>query len=171
MREDGQWCDTDEPGEIVLRDWVSRAAYLDDAAASAHVHRHGWYHTGDVGAMDAQGRITLLDRLKDVIISGGFNVYSAGVEQALMTHPAVQEACVFGIPHDKWGEAVHAVLELKPGCTVQTNEMQAFVKAQLGSVSTPKSIELTAQLPRSATGKVLKRELRARHWQGRDRAI
>lgn len=171
MREDGQWCDTDEPGEIVLRDWVSRAAYLDDAVASAHVHRHGWYHTGDVGAMDAQGRITLLDRLKDVIISGGFNVYSAGVEQALMTHPAVQEACVFGIPHDKWGEAVHAVLELKPGCTVQANEMQAFVKAQLGSVSTPKSIELTAQLPRSATGKVLKRELRARHWQGRDRAI
>lgn len=135
------------------------------------MHRHGWYHTGDVGAMDEDGRITLLDRKKDVIISGGFNIYSAGVEQALMTHPAVQEACVFGIPNDKWGESVHAVLELKPGCAVQAVELQSLVKAQMGSVSAPKSLEFTDSLPRSATGKVLKRELRARYWQGRDRAI
>ena len=171
MRDDGQWCETDEPGEIVLRDWVSSAAYLDDEAATALVHRYDWYHTGDVGAMDQDGRITLLDRKKDVIISGGFNIYSAGVEQALMTHPAVQEACVFGIPDDKWGESVHAVLELKPGCAVEAVELQNLVKAQIGSVSTPKSLEFTDSLPRSATGKVLKRELRMRYWQGRDRAI
>jgi acyl-CoA synthetase (AMP-forming)/AMP-acid ligase II len=171
MRDDGQWCETDEPGEIVLRDWVSSAAYLDDEPASTLVHRYDWYHTGDVGSMDKDGRITLLDRKKDVIISGGFNIYSAGVEQALMTHPAVQEACVFGIPNDKWGESVHAVLELKPGCVVEADELQNLVKTQIGSVSAPKSIEFTDQLPRSATGKVLKRELRLSYWQGRDRAI
>ena len=171
MREDGQWCETGEPGEIVLRDWVSSAAYLEDEPASALVHRYGWYHTGDVGAMDQDGRITLLDRKKDVIISGGFNIYSAGVEQALMTHPSVQEACVFGIPNDKWGESVHAVLELKPGCSVEAVELQNLVKAQIGSVSSPKSLEFADKLPRSATGKVLKRELRLRYWQGRDRTI
>jgi len=171
MRDDGQWCETGEPGEIVLRDWVSNAAYLEDEPASTLVHRHGWYHTGDVGAMDQDGRITLLDRKKDVIISGGFNIYSAGVEQALMTHPAVQEACVFGVPNDKWGESVHAVLELKPGCSVDAVELQNLVKTQIGSVSAPKSLEFTDNLPRSATGKVLKRELRMRYWQDRDRAI
>ena len=106
-----------------------------------------------------------------MIISGGFNIYSAGVEQALMTHPAVQEACVFGIPNDKWGESVHAVLELKPGCLVEAIELQSLVKAQIGSISAPKSLEFTESLPRSATGKVLKRELRLRYWQGRNRAI
>ena len=171
MRDDGQWCEPGEPGEIVLRDWVSSAAYFEDEPASTLVHRYDWYHTGDVGAMDKDGRITLLDRKKDVIISGGFNIYSAGVEQALMSHPAVQEACVFGIPNEKWGESVHAVLELKPGCLVEADELQNLVKTQIGSVSTPKSLELTDKLPRSATGKVLKRELRQRYWQGKDRAI
>lgn len=171
MREDGQWCDVGEPGEVVLRDWVSQAAYLDDPAASEAVHRHGWYHTGDVGAVDAQGRITLLDRKKDVIITGGFNVYSAGVEQCLMAHPAVQEACVFGIPDDKWGEAVHAVIECKPGASVDAAVLQDLVRQQLGALNAPKALEFMQVLPRSATGKVLKRELRARYWLGRDRAI
>lgn len=171
MRDDGQWCEVGEPGEVVLRDWVSRHAYLDDKAATTLVHRHGWYHTGDVGAVDAQGRITLLDRKKDVIITGGFNVYSAGVEQCLMTHLAVQEACVFGIPDEKWGEAVHAVVELKPHHAASTDELRALVRDQIGAVSAPKAIEFVPSLPRSATGKVLKRELRARYWQNKDRAI
>lgn len=171
MRDDGSWCEVGEPGEVVLRDWVSRSAYLDDPAATAHAHRFGWYHTGDVGMVDAAGRITLLDRKKDVIISGGFNVYSAGVEQCLMTHASVQEACVFGIPDDKWGEAVHAVIELKPGAQVGAGALQALVRERLGAVSAPKTIEFMDKLPRSATGKVLKRELRAPHWQSRDRAI
>lgn len=171
MREDGQWCETGEPGEVVLRDWVSRHAYLDDDAATTLVHRHGWYHTGDVGVMDASGRITLLDRKKDVIISGGFNVYSAGIEQCLMTHPAVQEACVFGIPDEKWGEAVHAVVQLKPKLIATPEELKSLVRDQIGAVSIPKAIEFVSSLPRSATGKVLKRELRARYWKQQDRAI
>lgn len=171
MRDDGAFCDVGEPGEVVLRDWVSDQAYLEDDAATTHVHRFGWYHTGDVGAMDAQGRITLLDRKKDVIISGGFNVYSAGVEQCLMAHPSVQEACVFGIPDEKWGEAVHAVVEVKPGCQVVAAELQALVREHIGAVSAPKAVEFVPSLPRSATGKVLKRELRGRYWQDKDRAI
>lgn len=171
MRDDGQWCAAGEPGEVVLRDWVCRQAYLDDEAATALVHRHGWYHTGDIGAMDEEGRITLLDRKKDVIISGGFNVFSAGVEQCLMSHPAVQEACVFGVPDEKWGEAVHAVVELKPQQSVDAQALQALVRQEMGAVSSPKAIEFTESLPRSATGKVLKRELRAGYWQTHGRAI
>jgi len=171
MRDNGQWCEMGEPGEVVLRDWVSRHAYLDDDAATDLVHRHGWYHTGDVGVVDEVGRITLLDRKKDVIISGGFNVYSAGVEQCLMTHSAIQEACVFGIPDDKWGEAVHAVVELKPQQAASAEELKALVRDQIGAVSAPKAIEFVLSLPRSATGKVLKRELRARYWHHQDRAI
>jgi acyl-CoA synthetase (AMP-forming)/AMP-acid ligase II len=171
MRDDGQWCAVGEPGEVVLRDWVNQRAYLEDEAASAQAHRFGWYHTGDVGMVDEEGRITLLDRKKDVIITGGFNVYSAGVEQCLMTHPAVQEACVFGVPDEKWGEAVHAVVELKAQGAVSVQELQALVRAQIGAVSAPKAIEFVPCLPRSATGKVLKRELRASYWKGKDRAI
>jgi len=171
MRDDGQFCAVGEPGEVVLRDWVSDQAYLEDEAATTHVHRFGWYHTGDVGAMDVQGRIMLLDRKKDVIISGGFNVYSAGVEQCLMAHAGVQEACVFGIPDDKWGEAVHAVIELKPDGAATAAELQALVREQIGAVSVPKAVEFVPSLPRSATGKVLKRELRSRYWQDKDRAI
>jgi acyl-CoA synthetase (AMP-forming)/AMP-acid ligase II len=171
MRDDGQWCAVGEPGEVVLRDWVNQRAYLDDEAASTQAHRFGWYHTGDVGMVDEEGRITLLDRKKDVIISGGFNVYSAGVEQCLMTHPAVQEACVFGVPDEKWGEAVHAVVELKAQGSVSVQELQALVRTQIGAVSAPKAMEFVPSLPRSATGKVLKRELRASYWKGQDRAI
>jgi len=171
MRDDGELAAAGEPGEVVLRDWVSRSAYHDDEAATAEVHRGGWYHTGDVGVMDDAGRVTLLDRKKDIIITGGFNVFSAGVEQCLMVHPAVLEATVFGIPDEKWGEAVHAMVERKPGRSVDADELRRLVREQLGAVSAPKSVDFVEQLPRSATGKVLKRELRASFWQGRDRLI
>ena len=171
MREDGQMCGMGEAGEVVLRDWVSRAAYLDDNEATTNAHRWGWYHSGDIGTMDASGRITLLDRIKDVIITGGFNVYSAGVEQSLMSHPAVLQASVFGIPDDKWGEAVHAVVQLKQGQSTDIKSLQNLVRHDIGAISVPKCIDFVDELPRSATGKVLKRELRAPYWTGRERQI
>ncbi len=171
MREDGSLCTPGETGEVVMRDWVSRHAYLDNPAATDAAHRHGWYHTGDIGVQDAEGRFTLLDRKKDMIVSGGFNVYSAAVEECLMAHPAVLEACVFGIPDDRWGEAVHSMVELKPGQDASAAELQAHVRQDMGAVHAPKQIEFMSPLPRSATGKVLKRELRERYWTGRDRRI
>ena len=171
MREDGTLAAPGEAGEVVVRSWVTLPGYLDDPQATEQVNRHGWYHTGDVGAKDAEGYVTLLDRKKDVIITGGFNVYSVEVEQALMEHEAVLEACVIGIPDEKWGEAVHAVVELKPGRGVEAAELIELCRRRVGSVSAPKRVEFRETLPRSATGKVLKRELRDAYWAGRERRI
>ena len=121
----------------------------------------GWHHTGDVGYLDDDGYLFIVDRLKDMIITGGFNVYSAEVEQALMQHPAVRDCAVIGLPDEKWGERVEAVVELKPGATSRRRELIAFVKERIGSVKAPKQVELWAELPRSKVGKVLKTEVRA----------
>lgn len=171
LRDDGTPCAPGEAGEVAIRSWVTLPGYLDDPQATAHVNRHGWYLTGDVGARDEAGYVTLLDRRKDVIISGGFNVYSVEVEEALMQHEAVLEACVIGIPDERWGEAVHAVVELKPGCNVAAEDLIALARELVGAVGAPKRIEFRDTLPRSATGKVLKRELRDAYWAGRERRI
>jgi acyl-CoA synthetase (AMP-forming)/AMP-acid ligase II len=160
-----------EPGEVVIRSWGVAPAYLDNPAATEDAHRHGWYHTGDIGTKDAEGYVTLIDRKKDMIVSGGFNVYSAEVEQALLAHDAVLEAAVIGVPDEKWGEAVKAIVELQPGRAVATDELIALCKRELGSVKAPKSVEVWESLPRNATGKVLKRQIRDRYWEGRERKI
>ena len=171
MRDDGTLAAPGEAGEVVVRSWVTLPGYLDDPAATEQVNRHGWYHTGDVGTKDDEGYVTLLDRKKDVIITGGFNVYSVEVEEALMRHDAVLEACVIGIPDPKWGEAVHAVVELKPGRSVEPEALVELCRQAVGSIAAPKRVEFRDSLPRSATGKVLKRELREAYWAGRERRI
>lgn len=113
----------------------------------------------------------IVDRKKDMIITGGFNVYPSEIEQVLWTHPAVQDCAVIGVPDDKWGEAIKAVVELKPGASADPADLIELCKRRLGGVKTPKSVEIWPQLPRSAVGKVLKQEVRQRYWQGRDRAI
>ena len=118
-----------------------------------------------------EGYVTLVDRKKDMIVSGGFNVYSSEVEHVLMSHPAVLLAAVIGVPDDKWGEAVKAVVQLKPSTSANADELIRLCKAELGSVKAPKSIEFWNELPRSATGKVIKKEIRQRYWEGRDRSI
>jgi len=124
-------------------------------------------HTGDLGYFDEDGYLFIVDRLKDMIITGGFNVYSAEVEQALMQHPAVRDCAVVGLPDDKWGERVTAVIE--SSTEVQPDELVAFVKARIGSVKAPKQVELWKDLPRSRVGKVLKADIRRQllHDQGR----
>jgi fatty-acyl-CoA synthase len=136
--------------------------YHRDPAATAAASAHGWLHTGDIGYLDDDNYLFIVDRAKDMVITGGFNVYSTEVEQALMQHPAVQDCAVIGLPDDKWGERVTAILQLRAGATVDRAEVAAFVKERIGSVKTPKQIEVWDDLPRSRVGKVLKSDLRAR---------
>ena len=128
-------------------------------------------HTGDIGRKDEDGFFTILDRKKDMIISGGFNIYPVEVERVLLTHPAIADVAVIGVPDDKWGEAVKAVVELKPGASADAAAIIGFCKASIGSVKAPKSIEFWPQLPRNATGKILKRVVRDKFWQGRERRV
>jgi acyl-CoA synthetase (AMP-forming)/AMP-acid ligase II len=161
MDEHGVLLPIGERGEIVVRSSLVMAGYYKDPEATAAVSRFGWHHTGDVGYIDDEGYLFIVDRLKDMIITGGFNVYSAEVEQALMQHPAVRECAVIGLPDEKWGERVEAVVELTPGETVDGPELIAFVKERIGSVKAPKQIAVWDQLPRSRVGKVLKNDVRA----------
>jgi acyl-CoA synthetase (AMP-forming)/AMP-acid ligase II len=138
------------------------AGYHQDPAATAEASRFGWHHTGDIGYLDDDDFLYLVDRAKDMIISGGFNVYSAEVERALLAHPAVQDCAVIGLPDEKWGERVVAVLQPRAGAALDPAAVQAFVKERIGSVKAPKQVEVWPDLPRSKIGKVLKPEIRAR---------
>jgi AMP-binding enzyme C-terminal domain/AMP-binding enzyme len=144
------------------------AGYYKNAAASEEAARYGWHHTGDIGYLDADNYLFIVDRAKDMIITGGFNVYSAEVEQVLLAHPAVQDCAVIGLPDDKWGERVTAIVQPRPGRTVTEENVRAFVKARLGSVKTPKQVEVWADLPRSAR---CSRPRSNRNYGGRPAAI
>jgi len=162
MDEQGRLLPAGQRGEIVVRGPLVMAGYYKDPAATADVSRHGWHHTGDIGYLDPDDYLYIVDRAKDMIISGGFNVYSAEVEQALLSHPAVLDCAVVGLPDDKWGERVTAVIQSHPGQDVTDDELRTFVKARLGSVKTPKQIEVWPDLPRSKVGKILKNEVKSR---------
>ncbi len=161
MDADGTLLPRGERGEIVVRSRLVMDGYYRDPKATRAASRDGWHRTGDIGYLDADNFLFIVDRAKDMIITGGFNVYSAEVEQALLRHPAVQDCAVFGLPDPKWGERVCAVVQLRQGQSADGSEILASVKASIGSVKTPKSIEIWPDLPRSKVGKVLKREIRA----------
>lgn len=161
MNGEGLLLPTGERGEIVVRGPLVMAGYHKNPEATAEASRHGWHHTGDIGYLDADNYLYVVDRAKDMIITGGFNVYSAEVEQALLAHPAVQDCAVVGLPDDKWGERVTAVVQFHTGRTATAAELRDFAKARLGSVKTPKQVEIWADLPRSKIGKVLKPEIRS----------
>jgi len=158
-------------GEICVRGDLVMKGYYKDPVRTAETIVDGWLHTGDVGHLDAEGYLHITDRKKDMIISGGFNVYPSEVEQVIWAHPAVQDCAVIGVPDDKWGEAVKAVVELNAGQTVSADELIALCKNKLGSVKAPKSIDFIGALPRSTAGKVLKKELRQVYWAGQERRI
>jgi fatty-acyl-CoA synthase len=162
MDDEGRLLAPGERGEIVVRGSLVMAGYYRDPAASAEAARHGWHHTGDIGYLDSGNYLYIVDRAKDMIITGGFNVYSAEVEQALLAHPGVLDCAVIGLPDDKWGERVTAVIQPHPGQDLADSELRAFVKARLGSVKAPKQIEVWPDLPRSKVGKVLKGEVKSR---------
>jgi len=162
MDDEGRLLPAGQRGEIVVRGPLVMAGYYQDPAASAEAARHGWHHTGDIGYLDPDNYLFIVDRAKDMIITGGFNVYSAEVEQALLTHPAVLDCAVIGLPDDKWGERVTAVIQPHPGQDLADADLRAFVKDQLGSVKAPKQVEVWPDLPRSKLGKVLKAEVKSR---------
>jgi acyl-CoA synthetase (AMP-forming)/AMP-acid ligase II len=161
MDDAGHLLGPGERGEIVVRGPLVMAGYYKNPLASAEAARYGWHHTGDIGYLDEDNFLFIVDRAKDMIITGGFNVYSAEVEQVLLAHPAVQDCAVIGLPDEKWGERVTAVVQLRPGQAVTEDEIRAFVKDRLGSVKAPKQVEVWPDLPRSKVGKVLKVEVKA----------
>jgi fatty-acyl-CoA synthase len=161
MDEEGQLLGPGQRGEIVIRGSLVMAGYYKNAEATAEASQHGWHHTGDIGYLDDDSFLFIVDRAKDMIITGGFNVYSAEVEQVLLAHPAVQDCAVIGLPDEKWGERVTAVVQLRAGQSVSEAEVQAFVKERLGSVKSPKQVEIWPDLPRSKVGKILKTEVKA----------
>ena len=158
MDGDGNILGPGESGEIVLKGDLVMRGYLGMPDKTAETIIDGWLHTGDVGIIDARGFVYIKDRIRDVVITGGFNVYPSDVEAVLGQHPAVSECVVFGIPDRKWGEAVTAAVEVRPGSNADATEIAAFVKARLDSVKAPKVVHIVDALPRSPVGKVLRRE-------------
>ncbi len=160
MDEAGNLLPPGETGEIVVRGDLVMTGYLDMPEETAATLVDGWLHTGDVGLLDARDYLFIKDRLRDLVITGGFNVYPAEVEDLLVRHPEVREACVFGRADAKWGERVSAAVSLRPGSELTPEALIAWAKARVGSVKAPKEITLVEALPRSPVGKVLKREVR-----------
>ncbi len=159
-------------GEICGRGPLVMLGYWNQPELTAHTLRNGWLHTGDGGTMDDAGFVYVVDRLKDMIVSGGENVYSAEVEEALYANPAVAECAVIGVPDDTWGERVHAVVRLKPGFRATEAELIAGCHARIANYKCPRGIDIREQpLPLSGAGKILKAELRKPFWAGRDRRV
>jgi long-chain acyl-CoA synthetase len=160
-----------EAGEIVVRGDLVMSGYWNQPEASAETLRGGWLHTGDIGHLDEHGYLYITDRKKDLIISGGSNIYPREIEEVLLQHAAVSEACVVGVPDNRWGEAVKAVVVLRPDAVADESALIAFCQERIASYKKPKSIEFVSALPKSAYGKVLKRELRDRYWVGKGRSV
>jgi fatty-acyl-CoA synthase len=151
------------PGEVCVRGPNVMKGYWNRPEATAEaIDAEGWFHTGDIGYLDADGFLYIVDRLKDMIISGGENVYAAEVENVLFAHPAIAEVAVVGAPDARWGEAVVAVAALEPDADLELEELRAFAGERLARYKLPSRLELVAELPRNAAGKVLKQELRER---------
>jgi acyl-CoA synthetase (AMP-forming)/AMP-acid ligase II len=158
-------------GEVVVRGGHVMLGYWNKPEETAAAVRDGWMHTGDGAYMDDEGYVYIVDRLKDMIISGGENVYSAEVENAVAKHPAVAACAVIGVPDDEWGERVHAVVVLKPEAQARPGEIRDHVKTLIAEYKAPRSVEFVDALPVSAAGKVLKRELRKKYWADADRQV
>jgi len=141
-----------------------------DATAAA-ITPDGWYRSGDGGHIDADGYVYVTDRIKDMIISGGENIYPAEIERVLAEHPGIAEVAVIGVPDERWGEVPKAVVAPRAGASVDADELVAWCRERLAGYKVPKTVDVVPELPRNPTGKVLKRELRKPYWEGRDRNV
>ncbi|MGC2262302.1 MAG: AMP-binding protein, partial [Candidatus Acidiferrales bacterium] len=155
-------------GEIVARSDGVMLGYWNQPEATAEALRGGWFHTGDLATMNAEGYLLILDRSKDIIVSGGENISSLEIEKAFLAHPAVLEVAVIPVPDEKWGEVPRALVVLKPEAHAAESELLEFCRSQLAHYKCPRSVDFLASLPRTGTGKILKRDLRKKYWQGQE---
>lgn len=167
----GQDVAAGEAGEVVVRSLNMMSGYLDNPEATAATIRDGWLHTGDIARLSKSGLLTIVDRKKDMIVSGGYNVYPREVEDALFEHPAVKHAAVIGVPHAKWGEEVKAIVVLHAGAAIAAPELIDFVKQRKGSLQAPKSVEFWDAIPLTNLGKIDKKAIRSRFWSGQQRMV
>lgn len=163
--------DARTPGEILVRSEANMLGYWRRPELTRETFSAGWMRTGDIALWDEDSYLFIVDRARDMIISGGENIYSTQVEAAIHQHPAVLEAAVFGVPDAQWGEAVKAAVVLKPGMQASEAQIIATASAHLASYQKPKSVDFVASLPKAPTGKILKRALRDPYWKGRDRPL
>jgi fatty-acyl-CoA synthase len=171
MDEEGRILPPGQPGEIVARGSLVSPGYYEMPEATAEIRTHGWHHTGDVGYRDEDGFFYIVDRKKDMIISGGFNVYSAEVEAGIMALPQVHECAVIGVPDAKWGEAVKALVVLRAGQSLTEQDVIEHCKAKLGGVKSPKSVEFISEIAKTAAGKIDRKVLRKPYWADADRSV
>ena len=164
---DGNELSPGETGEIVTRSDLVMKGYWREPEATAETLRDGWLHTGDMGYMDERGYLFLMDRSKDMIISGGENIYPREIEEAIVHHPAVREVAVIGIPDPQWGEAIKAVVSLVPETTVTEMELIDFCTEHIARYKKPRSVDFVDELPKNNYGKIVKRELREKYWEGK----
>lgn len=169
--DDGNEAGAGEAGEILIRSDAGMREYWKDPEMTASVFIDGWIRTGDIGRMDEDGYLYLVDRKQEMIISGGFNLYPREMEQVIESHPAVLEVCVIGVPDDEWGEAVKAVVVLREGERASAEEIIELCRQRLGRYKKPRSVEFVSELPKNAAGKLLRRVLRESYWVGRERKI
>lgn len=168
---DGKPVKQGDVGEIVIKGGTVMKGYWNKSDATVKSIKDGWFYTGDAGFYDKDGFLFIHDRVKDMIVSGGENVYPAEVENAVFGHPAVADVAVIGVPDDKWGEAVKAIVVLKPGENVSADDIIKFTRERIAGYKTPKSIDFAQALPRNPSGKILRRELREPYWAGRERRV
>jgi fatty-acyl-CoA synthase len=171
MGEGGSILPERECGEIVARGSLICGGYYQMPEATAEIRTHGWHHTGDIGYMDEEGYVYIVDRKKDMIISGGFNVYCTEVEAAIMAMPEVHECAVIGVPHDTWGEAVKAFVVPRSDATLSETAVISHCKQRLGGVKTPKFVEFCSEIPKTAAAKIDRKKLRAPYWQHAERQV
>lgn len=162
---------TGEVGEIVCSSPQVMIGYFGQPQETAEAIRDGWLHTGDAGFFDADGYLHISDRIKDMIVSGGLNIYPREIEEVLMEHPAIAEVAVIGVPDDRWREAVKAIVVTKAGNQISVDELIAFARERMAKYKVPQSVDFSEALPRNTSGKVLKRELRLPFWTGRERLV
>jgi fatty-acyl-CoA synthase len=171
LDDEGQPVADGDPGEICVRGPLVMKEYLNKPEQTAEAFRFGWLHTGDVARADDEGFLTIVDRKKDMIVTGGFNIFPRELEDVLSAHPAVAAAAVIGVPDEKWGEAVKAVVVRRPGGAVAEAELIALVKDRKGSIAAPKSVDFVDAIPLSPLGKPDKKALRARYWEDAERQV
>lgn len=171
MNDGGEVLPDGERGEIVVRGGIVMSGYVGDMEATREASANGWHRTGDIGYRDQDGFFYIVDRKKEIIVSGGFNLFPAEIEQAILNHPFVQDCAVVGIPDAKWGEAVHAAVQLRSGSGLSEPDLIKYCKDQLGSLKSPKSISFVNNLPKNPTGKVSRRDVRAPFWKGQERNV